>query len=99
MPYLKGIGSDPSVMRNVAQSLFNHWRLRFFFATSMAISHVPLTFFLFKEIDHLDLSILALRKIHNQVVVYLHKDVNSSYVQLESLNVSNCVCGFRSLSV
>lgn len=41
----------------------------------MAISHVPLTFFLFKEIDHLDLSILALRKIHNQVVVYLHKDV------------------------
>lgn len=46
-----------------------------FFATSMAISHVPLTFFLFKEIDHLDLSILALRKIHNQVVVYLHKDV------------------------
>lgn len=70
-----------------------------FFATSMAISHVPSTFFLFKEIDHLDLSILALRKIHNQVVVYLHKDLNSSYVQLESLNVSKCVCGFRALSV
>lgn len=102
MPKLKGLGfCDPS--EKCCSKLFQSRETLFFQSPVLTLAVCPklndsLSYILFKEIDQLDLSILIEWKFHNQVV-YSHKEMNSSFVQLEALNVSKCVGVFRALSV